>query len=92
MSTYDLLIGGDKSLDQIEIEVRAEEAGASEFRSSRIVGSDNQATFLELAAGTLLPQIDLLRGTDPAPAGKRRIWSGQMVVAGTSTAVAVYRK
>lgn len=95
MAEYDVEIEGRYDLDQINLQIAGEEAGASEFRSSRIAVHNNQVTnivtFRELPAGTVPKPLKVVKHGDPQPSGTEQGWSGVMVVKGTNTAVAAYR-
>ena len=93
MSDYKVEIEGKYDLDEINLQIAGEEAGASEFKSSKV--SDNQkaniVTFSKLPPGTIPKPLKLIKQGDPQPPGTEKIWSGVMVVQGTKTAVTAYR-
>lgn len=95
MSDYNVEIEGQHDFDQINLQIAGEEAGASEFKSSLVSTRNNRptntVTFGELAPGTVPNRLQVVKDGDPQPAGTRRVWSGVMVVKGTTTAVAAYR-
>src|SRR5438034_64569 len=96
MNDYDVVIEGQHDLVQITLQIAGEEAGASEFVGSAILTqgakANNRVTFRPLPAGTVPKDVQVVKLTDPAPPSAARIWSGAMIVSGTNTAVAVYRK
>jgi hypothetical protein len=93
MSDYKVEIEGKYDLDEINLQIAGEEAGASKFKSSKV--SDNKkaniVTFSKLPAGTIPNPVKLIKQGDPQPPGTQKIWSGAMVVQGTNTAVTAYR-
>ncbi len=91
MSDYEVQIEGKYSLDQITLQISGEEAGASEFISSKIETGNNLVTFRELPAGTILKPLKVVKQGDPAPSGTKIVWSGEMVVKGTKIGVTAYR-
>jgi hypothetical protein len=95
MSEYKVEIEGQCNLDEINLQIAGEEAGASEFISSRVSVKHNQVTnvvtFKELDAGTVPHSLKIVKQNDPAPAGTKRLWGGVMVVSGRNTAVVAYR-
>ena len=94
MREYTVQLDGRESLDQINLAIAAEEAGASQFRSSQIStvdGRTNIVTFSELPPGTVPKRLLLVREDDPQPPEMQRVWSGKMVVTGTPMSVVAYR-
>jgi|SRR6516162_8272640 hypothetical protein len=95
MSDYEVEIEGQYDLNQINLQIAGEEAGASEFISSKVNIRNNRVTnivtFRELAAGTIPKTLTVVRRADPQPAGTKQVWYGVMVVQGTITAVIAYR-
>jgi hypothetical protein len=95
MADYLVEIQGIHELAQINLQIRGEEAGASEFLSSDIAFYGGQITnivrFRELAPGTILKTLRLVKHDDPQPPGTQRVWSGVMIVQGTTEAVAAFR-
>ncbi len=95
MSDYKVEIEGKYDLDQINLQIANEEAGASEFISSRVESPNgkvtNIATFSELPAGTVPKELKVVKQNDPQPPGTTLVWSGVMIVKGTSTSVRAYR-
>lgn len=95
MSDYKVEIEGIYELDQINIQIAGEEAGASEFISSEVTSRNNKitnvATFRELSAGTVPKELKVVKQNDSQPSGTVLAWSGVMIVKGTSTAVRAYR-
>jgi hypothetical protein len=95
MSNYTKQIDGQYDLNQINLQIAGEEAGASEFISSAVDGTPpttNRVTFRELAPGTVPKTLSVVKSTDPQPPGTTNIWSGVMVVNRTSTNVIAYRQ
>ena len=95
MADYRVEIDGSFTFAQINSAIAGEEAGASEFVDS-VIGTHegklaNLATFKELAPGTVPPRPTIVKQGDPPPAGTKKVWSGVMLVQGTSTAVIGYR-
>lgn len=95
MADYDLEIGANCTLQEINMQISGEEAGASEFlRNSLVVNlseTANRATFKELTAGTIPKQLTCFFKGDATPPSTRRVWSGQMVVMGKVRNVDIYR-
>lgn len=95
MAEYKVEIEGKYSLDEINLQIAGEEAGASEFLASQVSVKDNQVTniltFTELSAGTVPHPLKLVRQNEPQPPGTRKFWTGVMVVGGTNTPVVAYR-
>ncbi len=95
MSDYEVEIAGKYDLDQINLQISGEEAGASEFKSSKVSTHDNQVTnivtFHELPAGILPKPLKLIKESDPQLPVTQKIWSGVMVVKGTKITVTAYR-
>ena len=95
MSDYDVEIEGRNDLDEINLQIAGEEAGASEFKSSRVsvrnTRATNIATFRELPPGTVPKPLKVVKQGDPQPPGTNQVWSGVMVVTGTNTAVVAFR-
>jgi hypothetical protein len=96
MANYQVEIDGGFTLTQINSAIAGEEAGASEFVDS-VIGTHqgklaNLAIFKELAPGTTPPRPTIAKQGDPAPVGTTKVWSGVMLVQGTSTAVVGYRR
>jgi hypothetical protein len=97
MSDREFEIPGRYNLKDINSSIANKEAGAWEFKSSRVDASatvvTNMATFLKLPPGTLpKPLIVVEHGTPKPPGTKGPPWSGEMVVEGTPTAVDAYRE
>lgn len=95
MNEYKVSIDGSSTLAEINRQIKGEEAGASEFLNS-VVGPDegrvsNIAKFKELPAGTVPPELTIVKQGERAPAGKSEVWSGVMVIEGTSESVVGYR-
>lgn len=95
MSDYEVEIEGQHDLDQINLQIAGEEAGASEFISSKVGVRNsrvtNSVTFRTLPAGTIPKTLTVVRQGDPQPLGTKQVWSGVMTVKGTNTAVIAYR-
>ncbi len=93
MSEYPVAIEGKYSLKEIQSQIVGEEAGASEFLRSAVSpnGLTNIVTFQELAPGTVPKPLMLVKQGGPKPTGTKQVWSGTMVVQGTSTAIVAYR-
>jgi len=95
MSEYKVEIEGKHSLAEINLQIAGEEAGASEFIESKVSAKNNQLTnevsFKELDAGTVPPELKVVKQNDPPPSGTKKVWDGVMVVSGTNTAVIAYR-
>ena len=95
MSDYARVIDGKYDLEQINIQIAGEEAGASEFISSEVKGdppATNRVTFRERADGTIPKKLTVVKDGDPQPSGTTKTWSGEMVVNGTPTKVTAYRQ
>lgn len=100
MSDYKVEIEGKYNLEEINKQIRGEEAGASEFKSSEILPVlpqsngvlTNIVTFGELRAGTLPKPLKVINQNDPQPPGTKKVWFGVMIVSGTNTTVAAYRE
>ena len=96
MSIYEVKIPGNYDLNAINGMIADEEAGAQEFKSSMIGYSDNKlvnsCTFDTLPAGTIPKPLTIVEYDDSQPAGTEKVWTGAMIVKGTNTAVAAYRK
>ena len=92
---YEVEIEGKYDLDQINLQIAGEEAGASEFRSSKVSVRNNKptnvVTFRKLPNGTIPKPLKVVKQNDPQPPGTVRVWVGLMVVKGTNTAVTAYR-
>ena len=95
MSDYPVEIEGHYDLALINLQIAGEEAGASEFRDSKVGvrnnGATNIATFRTLPPGTVLKPLTIVEQGGPQPPGTDQTWSGVMVVKGTNTAVVGYR-
>jgi len=95
MDDYGVEIQGQYDLDQINLQIAGEEASASEFISSKVSVRNNVptniVTFRELAPGTVPKKLIVVKKGNPQPPGTNQVWSGVMVVKGTSTAVTAYR-
>jgi hypothetical protein len=95
MVEYSVEIQGKYDLDEINLQIAGEEAGASEFISSHVSVKDNQVTnvvtFKELDVGTVPHPLKLVKQNEPQPAGTKKLWNGVMVVSGTNTSVVAYR-
>lgn len=94
MSDYPREIDGKYDLEQINIQIAGEEAGASEFISSEVKGdppATNRVTFRERADGTIPKPLKVIKQGDPKPSGTKLVWSGSMVVEGKKVEVAAYR-
>ena len=91
MSDYEVEIEGKYSLEEITLQIAGEEAGGSEFKSSRVSAGNNLVTFRELPAGTIPKPLKVIRQSDPKPSGTKLVWSGSMVVEGKKVEIAAYR-
>ena len=96
MGNYVVAIEGRFPLAQIELELRNEEAGASEFVSMRIGQQDgkdvNLATFRELDSGMPKPlTLKQVPPGAPPPAGKVRVWEGRILAENKRLDAALYR-
>lgn len=96
MSDYSTILDGASGLDQINSAIVREERTGAEFLKAEIVQyhgrSENQCTFRDLEAGRRpAKDVVLLLQVAPAPGGRTRVWSGDMMVAGAKTALAAYR-
>lgn len=91
MSDYSVEIDGKYSLEEIILQITGEEAGASEFKGSKVSGINNIVTFRELPAGTIPNPLKLIKQGDLQPAGTQEIWSGVMFVQRKETKVTAYR-
>lgn len=97
MSEYIVEIEGKYPLDQIELQIRSEELGFSQFVSITIGYHGgrvtNLATFKELPEGAP-PKQPSLTTAEPGqapPAGKVLVWSGTMLAGGNAIYAALYR-
>jgi hypothetical protein len=97
---YLVFITGNTALDQINLQIAGEEAGASEFKASEIAPKEdepdkgqlgNKVTFETLPAGTVPKELKVVKHTAPQPPGTKKVWEGAMIVAGTNTDVIAYR-
>lgn len=95
MGTYNVEIEGKHDFDQINLQIAGEEAGASEFQSSRVTPVNNRptnvVTFLEHDDGTIPNQLTIVKDGEPQPPGTERVWAGVMLVKNAMTAVVGYR-
>lgn len=96
MSEYEIPIEGKYKLEEINSAIAGEEAGASEFKSSKHKASNtgetsNSVTFSELPNGTIPKPLTMVKQSDSQPPGTKKVWSGAMVVEGKSTSVIAYR-
>lgn len=95
MSEYNVEIEGKFNLDEINLQIAGEEAGASEFVKSQVSVNNNRVTnvvtFKELDAGTVPHPLKVVKQNEPQPPGTKRVWNGVMVISGTNTAVVAYR-
>ena len=95
MSNYQRAIDGNLSFDQITLQVRGEEAGASQFLDSVVSSGSgkpiNLATFKALPAGTVPKNITFCRPDASTPAGAESVWTGTMVVSGQTQSAKAYR-
>jgi len=96
MADEDIEIQGHHDLNQINIQIAGEEAGAREFVSSKVSVRNNVptniVTFRDFPVGTFPKPLKIVKQNDPQPQGTKKVWSGVMVVAGTNTAVVAYRQ
>ena len=103
MDEYFVEIEGKHDLNQINLMISGEEAGASEFISIAITFHEgritNFAKFRELPPGTRPKRLILLPHDTPQPPGTQHVWSGVMLVlvgepntaVPKNTAVSAYR-
>lgn len=95
MSDYPVEISGEYDLEQINLQISGEEAGASEFISSSISFHEehitNIAKFKELEPGTVLKKLTLVKHGEEPPADTAQIWSGVMIVSNKNEVVSAYR-
>lgn len=95
VTEYIIEIKSGSSLQDIELAIQREESNAEFLRGSISYHEHairNLVTFNALPAGQR-PQkpVTLARQDDPAPAGKKSIWTGVILVSGSSQAVVAYR-
>jgi hypothetical protein len=95
MAEYLVEIQGIHDLSEINLQIRGEEAGASEFISSDMAFYGGRITnivrFRELPPGTIPKALALVKHNDPQPPGTQHVWSGVMIVQGTTAAVSAFR-
>jgi hypothetical protein len=98
MGEYLVEVEGKYNLEEINLQIRGEEAGASEFISSSVCSYEGRTTniakFRELAPGTVPKEITLVpQGHSPPEGAKPKpIWTGEMIISGTKQAVSAYRR
>ena len=97
MSDYNVEIDGKYPLTQIELQIKSEELGFSQFLTLAICHNNgnvtNLATFKELSPGTTPKPptlVEVAPGQTP-PTGKVEAWSGPMLASGKEVYVALYR-
>jgi hypothetical protein len=95
MCEYTKAILGKYDLEQIELQIAGEEAGASEFIKSEILLDNgpvaNIVTFKDWEPGTVPNKLTLVKDGDDEPDGADKVWSGAMIVEGTNEYVHAYR-
>jgi hypothetical protein len=95
MSDYLIEFEGKYDLQQINLQISAEEAGASEFISSSISFNEGRITnlvkFKDLATGTFPKKLTLVKHGQTQPDGTVHVWSGAMIVDNNNEAVSAYR-
>ncbi|MBR7779532.1 hypothetical protein [Undibacterium rugosum] len=96
MSTYIVEVDPQLTLDDISLAIAGEEATGAEFQRVALSFHENRitnlVTFNDLPPGKRpTPQILFLAEKAAAPAGKKLLWAGVMLVSGTNTAVKAYR-
>lgn len=95
MTDYLIEIEGKHDLSQINLQIDAEEAGASEFVSSSIAFHENHITnlvkFKDLQPGTIPKKLTLVKHNQTPPDGTIHLWSGVMIIANHNEAVSAYR-
>lgn len=95
MADYEVEIKGNITIADINAQIAGEEAGGSQFVSSKVSTSNgtstNFATFQELPGGTMPKPLTVVKQGDPQPSGTKGVWSGQMIVEGKSIAVVACR-
>jgi hypothetical protein len=93
MSTYPREIEGKYPLDQINLQIAYEEAGASRFVQSTITDHDtNKVDFEELPPGTILKPLTVVKQGSAQPDGTTEVWSGLMLVENQRQNVVAYRE
>jgi hypothetical protein len=95
MSELKRFITGNTDLDQINLQIAAQEAAGAGFRQSIIAAKDgqpiNEVTFEILPPGTRPKELKIVKHNDSQPPGTKKVWEGVMIVAGTLTVVTAYR-
>ena len=95
MSELKRFIAGNTNLDQINLQIAAQEAAGTEFKQNNISVKDsqpiNEVTFDILPPGTRPKELKIVKHTDSQPPGTKKVWEGVMIVAGTLTVVTAYR-
>jgi hypothetical protein len=95
MCEYLKKIDGKYDLEQIELQIAGEEAGASEFVSSVISLDEtpvmNIVAFKALSGGIVPKKLTLVIDGDDPPDDAEEVWSGPMIVEGTNEYVYAYR-
>ncbi|MGD8786060.1 MAG: hypothetical protein PVJ60_01440, partial [Phycisphaerales bacterium] len=95
MCEYLVEIGVTHNLEQINLQISGEEAGASEFISSSISFHDGHITnivkFKEIEAGTVPKKLTLVKHDEEPPSNTAHVWSGVMIVSDTNEAISAYR-
>jgi hypothetical protein len=95
MSELKRFIAGNTNLDQINLQIAAQEAAGTEFKQNNISVKDsqpiNEVTFDILPPGTRPKELKIVKHTDSQPPGTKKVWEGVMIVAGTLTVMIGYR-
>jgi hypothetical protein len=95
MSELKRFITGDTSLEQINLQIAAQEAAGADFKQSIISVKNtqpiNEVTFEILPPGDRPKELKIVKHTDSQPPGTKKVWEGVMIVAGTLTVVTAYR-
>jgi hypothetical protein len=95
MGEYAVEIKGKYDLEQIELQIRSEEAGASEFISCSISLHEGSITnicqFKQLEPGMVPRELTLVKHGEEQPAKTAHVWSGVMIVSDTNEAISTYR-
>ncbi|MBM4040034.1 MAG: hypothetical protein FJ290_16135 [Planctomycetes bacterium] len=95
MAEYLVEIEGKWDLEQINLQISTEEAGASEFLGSSVTWHEGRVTniakFKELPPGQRPKTITLVKHGGQQPPNTKKVWEGVMVVSGTNEPVTAYR-
>jgi hypothetical protein len=86
-------ISGNANLNDINLRINAKEAHYWESEKCYVGTVNNEVVSFVVFKPTdrKLDMLEVLASSDTVPSGKKRVWDGVMVVAGTLTAVVAYR-